>query len=169
MSLTLYDATVPALNLGLNNLLQILQKGAAHAASKKTDPKAYFAARLIADMHPLTRQVQITCDTAKGAAARLAGVDAPRHEDTETTLEELTARIQKTLDFIASVPADRFAGDDEREITLKFPSVTYTFTASSYVRKFVLPNFYFHLTMVYAVLRANGVDVGKGDYLGAIA
>jgi hypothetical protein len=168
MSVSLYDASIPALTHGLTNLLGILEKGAQHAAAKKTDGKAYTAARLIADMHPLSRQVQIACDTSKGAAARLAGVEAPKHEDTETTFEELKARVQKTLDYLASLPPAKFAGDVQREIVLSFPSMTWKFTALDYVRTFVLPNFYFHVTMVYAVLRANGVDVGKGDFLGKI-
>jgi hypothetical protein len=166
MSITLYDASIPALTLGLTNLLGILDKGSEHAAAKKTDTRVYAAARLIADMHPLSRQVQIACDTAKGAAARLAGVEAPKHEDTETTVDELKARIHKTLEFIGSIDAAKFAGDDAREIVMKFPNQTLTFTARDYVSKFVLPNFYFHVTMTYAVLRANGVDVGKTDFLG---
>jgi hypothetical protein len=169
MTVSLYDVSIPALTRGLTNLSAILDKGAAHAAAKKTDAKAYAAARLIADMHPLTRQVQIACDTAKGAAARLAGIEAPKHEDNEATIDELKARIQKTVDFIATVKAEQVNGPESREIVLAFPNRTLKFTALDYVRGFVLPNFYFHLTMAYAVLRANGVDVGKNDFLGAIA
>jgi hypothetical protein len=166
MSVTLYDAAIPALTLGLTNLLGILDKGAQHAAAKKTDARFYVAARLIADMHPLARQVQIACDTAKGAAARLAGIEPPRHEDNETTVDELKERIRKTIEFIGGIDRAKFSDDDGREIVMKFPNRTTTFSARDYVSKFVLPNFYFHVTMSYAVLRANGVDVGKSDFLG---
>jgi uncharacterized protein len=168
MSVPLYDYSIPALTLGLKNLSALLDKGAAHAETKKADGKVYASARLIADMFPLSRQVQIACDTAKGAAARLAGVQAPKHEDTETTIDELKARIQKTIDFLGSIKAEQLSGADSREIVLQFPNSTLKFTAIDYLRKFVLPNFYFHVTMSYALLRMNGVDVGKNDYLGAI-
>jgi hypothetical protein len=120
------------------------------------------------DMFPLTKQVQIACDTAKGAAARLSGVDAPKYEDNESTLEELKARIEKTLAFIDTVPADAIAGADDKAIEIVYPSLTLRFTGRDYVTKFVLPNLYFHVTTAYAILRANGVAIGKGDYLGAI-
>jgi len=168
MSVSLYDFSVPPLVHGLNTLNALLDKCAAHAAARKTDAKAYLGSRLIADMHPLTRQVQIACDTAKGAAARLAGVEAPKHEDTEATLEEVQARVRKTLDFLATFKAAQFEGPETREIVLSFPSRTLRFTALDYVRQFVLPNFYFHLTIAYAILRSNGVDVGKSDFLGPI-
>jgi len=168
MSVSLYDVSIPVMTLGLTNLAAILDKAAAHGEAKKVDPKAFGQSRLIADMFPLSRQVQIACDTAKGAAARLAGIDIPKHEDTETTLPELKARIQKTLDFVGRVKPQQLAGADGREIVLQFPNVTLKFTGLDYLRKFVLPNFYFHVTMAYALLRANGVDIGKNDYLGAI-
>lgn len=166
MSASLYDFSIPALTLGLKNLSALLDKGAAHATAKKADAKALGSARLIADMFPLSRQVQIACDTAKGAAARLAAVEAPKHEDTESTIEELKARIKKTLDFVSSIKPEQLSGPDSREIVLQFPNSTLKFTALDYVRKFVLPNFYFHIAMAYALLRTNGVDVGKNDYLG---
>ena len=119
-------------------------------------------------MHPLSRQVQIACDTAKGAAGRLAAIEVPKHEDTETTLPELKARIAKTLDFLRSVTAAQVAGDDTRVIEIKFPNGGWKFTAVGYVTDFVLPNFYFHTSMVYALLRKSGIEIGKGDYLGAI-
>jgi uncharacterized protein len=168
MTASLYDESIPPLKLGLENLSFLLDKAAAHAEAKKIDPKVIADARLIADMFPLARQVQIACDTAKGAAARLAGVDIPKHEDNETTLSELKARIGKTLDFIASVKPAQFAGAATREVVLKFPNGSLTFTGADYLRKFVLPNFYFHLTVAYALLRANGVEIGKQDYLGKI-
>jgi len=117
---------------------------------------------------PLSRQVQIACDTAKGAAGRLAGLEVPKHEDSETTLPELKARIAKTLDFLKTATAAKVAGDESRPIEIKFPNGAWKFTALSYVNDFVLPNFYFHTSMVYALLRKSGVEIGKGDFLGAI-
>jgi hypothetical protein len=112
--------------------------------------------------------VQIACDNAKGAAARLAGVEPPKHEDTESTLADLQARIAKTLAFIDTIRPEQLAGAETREIVLKFPSLTLNFNGLSYVTTFVLPNFYFHVTAVYSILRSNGVDIGKNDYLGKI-
>ncbi len=168
MSLSLYDVSIPALTLGLTNLSAILDKGAAHAEAKKLDPKVLADSRIIADMFPLKRQVQIVCDTAKGAAARLAGVTIPKHEDTENTFEELKARIAKTLAFVGSVQPDQVNAAESREIVLEFPRITLKFTGRDYVSKYALPNFYFHLTTAYAILRKNGVDVGKNDFLGKI-
>ncbi len=120
-------------------------------------------------MHPLSRQVQIACDTAKGAAGRLAGIEVPKHEDTETTLPELKARIAKTVDFLKTVTAVQMAGDETRAIEIKFPNGAWKFTALGYITDFVLPNFYFHASMIYALLRKGGVEVGKRDFLGAIS
>ena len=166
MAISLYDVCISPLIRGLNNMSAILDKAAAHAAAKKFDSIALAQARLFPDMHPLTRQVQIACDTAKGAAARLAGIEAPKHEDNETTLAELKARIAKTVDFLKTVSAAQVAGDESRTIELKFPSGSQAFTAASYVSDFVLPNFYFHASMVYALLRKGGVEIGKRDFLG---
>jgi uncharacterized protein len=168
MAISLYDFSVPVLTRGLTNLSAILDKAAAHAAEKKFDSIVLAQARLFPDMHPLTRQVQIACDTAKGAAARLAGIEPPKHEDTETTVAELKARIAKTLDFLKTVTADQLKDAESRPIELKFPSGSWKFTAVNYVTDFVLPNFYFHVGMVYALLRKNGIVVGKSDYLGSI-
>ena len=168
MSASLYDSSIPVLTLGLTNLAAIIDKAAAFADAKKVEPKVLADLRLIADMFPLSRQVQIVCDTAKGAAGRLAGVEPPKHEDTETTLIELKARIKKTLDFIGGIKAAQLAGAESREVVLQFPRLTLKFTGVDYLQKFVLPNFYFHITIAYAILRSNGVDLGKGDYLGAI-
>jgi hypothetical protein len=168
MATSLYDFSIPALTRGLTNLSAILDKAAAYATAKKVDGTVLAQLRLSPDMHPLSRQVQIACDTAKGAAGRLAGIDVPKHEDTETTLPELKARVAKTIDFLKTVTAAKVAGDDSRPIEIKFPNGAWKFTALSYVNDFVLPNFYFHSSMVYALLRKSGVDIGKGDYLGAI-
>jgi len=169
MAISLYDFSVPCLIRGLTNMSAILDKAVAHAAAKKIDSATLAQLRLFPDMHPLSRQVQIACDTAKGAAGRLAGVEIPKHEDTETTLPELKARIAKTLDFLKTITAAQLAGDDERAIEIKFPNGSWKFTAKSYVADFVLPNFYFHDSMVYALLRKGGLEIGKGDFLGAIA
>ena len=168
MSVSLYDVSVPALILGLNNLSALLDKAAAHAEAKKLDAKALPDSRLIADMFPLKRQVQIACDTAKGAAARLAGIEIPKHEDTEATFDELKQRIAKTLAFVESVGRRQIDGREANEIALQFPSNTLKFTALDYVTKYVLPNLYFHITTAYAILRKNGVDIGKRDFLGKI-
>jgi uncharacterized protein len=165
---SLYDFTVPALVRGLTNLSNQLDKAKAHADQKKFDFKALAEARLIADMLPLTAQIQIATDNAKGAVARLAGIDPPKYEDNEKTYEELKARVAKTLDFVSSVKREQFAGAETREVVLKFPSVTLTFNGHDYVTKFVLPNVYFHLTTAYGLLRKNGVELGKPDFMGAI-
>ncbi|MGO9934056.1 MAG: DUF1993 family protein [Steroidobacteraceae bacterium] len=168
MAISLYDVSIPALIRGLTNMSAILDKAAGHAAAKKLDPLALAQARLFPDMHPLSRQVQIACDTAKGAAARLAGIEPPKHEDTETTLPELKARVAKTIEFLKTVTAAQVAGDETRAIEIKFPNGAWKFTAIGYVTGFVLPNFYFHASMTYALLRQGGVEIGKGDFLGAI-
>jgi hypothetical protein len=167
VTISIYDLSIPVLTRGLTNLSSILDKAAAHAAAKKFDPAALAQARLFPDMFPLTRQVQITCDTAKGAAGRLAGIDIPKHEDTETTLDELKQRIAKTLDFVKSVKAEQLKGAESKTIELKFPNRTITFTGLSYLTDFALPNFFFHESIAYALLRSSGVEVGKMDFLGA--
>jgi hypothetical protein len=145
-----------------------MEKASAYAELKKFDTKALADARLIADMLSFTRQVQIACDNAKGAVARLAGIENPKHEDNETTFAELKARVTKTLDFIKTAKPEQFVGAETRDIVLQFPSLTLKFIGQDYLTKFALPNFYFHATMAYALLRQNGVDVGKGDFMGAI-
>jgi hypothetical protein len=168
MSVSLYEVSIPIFTLTLSNLSAILDKAASHAEAKKVDPKTFPAVRLIADMLPLSSQIQIACDTAKGAAARLAGIEIPRHEDTEATIPELKARIAKTLDFIKTIRPDQLLGGETREIVLKFPQSTLRFKGLSYLTNFVLPNFFFHVTIAYALLRKNGIDVGKNDFLGPI-
>jgi uncharacterized protein len=166
MPVSLYDISIPVFTLTLNNLAAILDKAASHAEAKKVDPRALPSERLIIDMLPLSAQIQIACDTAKGAAARLAGMPVPKHEDTESTIAELKARISKTLDFIKTVKPEQLQGAEAREIVLKFPQNTLEFTGLSYLTSFVLPNFFFHVTIAYALLRKNGVDLGKRDFLG---
>jgi hypothetical protein len=168
MAISLYDFSIPALMRGLTNMSAILDKAAAHVAAKKIDGSVLAQTRLFPDMHPMSRQVQIACDTAKGAAGRLAGIEVPKHEDNETSLAELEARIAKTLEILKTVTPAQVAGDENRVIEIKFPNGAWKFTALSYVDTFVLPNFYFHASMVYALLRKSGVEIGKGDFLGAI-
>jgi len=168
MSISMYDVSIPIFTLSLTNLSAILDKAASHEQSKKVDPKVIPQARLIVDMLPLSAQIHIACDTAKGAAARLAGVEIPKHEDTEATLAELKARVAKTLDFIKTIKPEQLQGAETREIVLKFPQTTLKFTGINYLTNFVLPNFFFHVTTAYALLRKNGVDLGKRDFLGPI-
>src|SRR5450631_4584097 len=168
MSISTYAISIPALSRGLSNMSSILDKAAAHAAAKKYDSLVLAQLRLYPDMHPLVRQVQIACDTAKGAAARLAGIEVPKHEDNEATLAELKARIAKTVDFLKSVHRDRLKDAESRDIEIKFPSGSWKFTGIAYLADFVLPNFYFHVSMVYALLRKSGVEIGKGDFLGEL-
>jgi uncharacterized protein len=168
MSVSLYDVSIPVFTLSLSNLAAILDKAASHGDAKKIDPKVIPQARLIADMLPLSAQVQIACDTAKGAAARLAGVEVPKHEDTEATLADLKARVSKTLDFVKSIKPEQLQGAETREIVLQFPQTTLKFNGLNFLTNFALPNFFFHMTMTYALLRKNGVDLGKRDFLGPI-
>ncbi len=166
MSISLYRLTVPAMIPMLNNLAAILEKAQKFCESRNIDSTVLTGARLFPDMFPLSRQVQIVSDTAKGCAARLTGQEPPRFEDTEKTLEELIARLRKTVDYLSEFREAQFEGADEREVVLKFPSTTLNFHGQSYVQQFVLPNFYFHVTTAYNILRHNGVELGKRDYLG---
>jgi hypothetical protein len=168
MSVSLYDLSIPVFTLSLSNLSAILDKAASYSEAKKIDPKVMPQSRLIADMLPLSAQIQIACDTAKGAAARLAGVEAPKHEDNETTLAELKARVGKTLDFVKGIKPEQLQGAESREIVLQFPHATLKFNGKNYLANFVIPNLFFHVTMAYALLRKNGVDLGKRDFLGPI-
>jgi hypothetical protein len=168
MSISMYEVSIPVLTRGLTNLSAILDKAAAHAEAKKFDSAVLTQVRLFPDMYPLVRQVQIACDTAKGAAARLAGIEVPKHEDTEATFAELKARIAKTLDVVKSVSAAQMKDSESRAIEIKFPNGSLKFTGITYWNDFVLPNFFFHVSMVYALLRKNGIEIGKGDFLGAI-
>jgi len=166
MKLSMYQASAPRFAAMLRNLAAILDKAEAHAAARKIDPAALTAFRLYPDMFPLTRQVQIACDTAKGAVARLAGMEVPKHEDTEQTFAELKARIAKTLDFVESVPAERIEGSEEREIVVRLRGQDMKFSGLQYLLGVAQPNFYFHVTTAYDILRHNGVELGKRDFLG---
>ena len=166
MKLSMYQASAPRFVNMLKNLSALLDKAQAHAEAKKIDPAALTAFRLYPDMFPLTRQVQIACDTAKGAVARLAGVEIPRHEDTEQTFPELQARIAKTVAFVESVKPAQVDGSEEKEIVLKLRGQDVKFSGLQYLFGSAHPNFFFHVTTAYNILRHNGVEVGKRDFLG---
>jgi len=168
MALSMYASSVPVFTLGLTNLAGVLTKGEAHATAKNIEPSVFINARLYPDMFPLSRQVQIACDVIKGGSARLAGVEIPSFPDTEATFGELQARIQKTIDFIGSIPAAKLDGAESKEIKLTVGGNDLAFVGQDYLFKFVLPNLHFHTTATYAILRHNGVDVGKLDFLGKI-
>ena len=168
MKISMYQASAPRFAHTLRNLSTILDKAEAYAEAKKIDPAVPGSLRLIADMFPLARQVQIACDTAKGAVARLAGVEIPKHEDTEKTIPELKARIAKTLDFIESVPAAKIDGSEEREVLLKMRGQDVKLAGLHYLLAQAWPNFYFHVTTAYNILRANGVELGKRDFIGNV-
>jgi len=162
MSFTIYDASVPVLTAALTNMQAWLDK----ATSEGKDESVLMEARLAPDMRPFPGQFQMASDTAKFAIARLTGVEAPAMPDTETSFAELKGRCQRTIDFIHGVERSKFDGADTREVQLKFPNgMGYRFTGSEYLTGFVLPNFFFHVTTAYALLRANGVTVGKPDFL----
>ena len=166
MSLSMYQASVPVFIRTLTMLSNILDKAAAFAEAKKIDSAVLVNARLAPDMFPLSRQVQIATDNAKGCAARLAGIDPPRYEDTETTFPELIARLRKTVDFLATFKPAQIDGSEERTITLTMRHGTLVFPGQTYLLTYALPNVYFHVTTAYAILRHNGVEVGKQDFLG---
>jgi hypothetical protein len=162
----MYDATIPPLKRALNNLSHILKKGEEHADAKKIEHAVLLNARLFPDMYPLTRQVQIATDMSKGAAARLAGVEIPKYDDNETTFAELQTRIAKTIAFIDAVKPAQMEGSETRDVGITVRKMELKFTGQSYLLKWVLPNVYFHVTTAYNILRHNGVELGKADYLG---
>jgi len=163
----MHDTLVPTANRMLGNLSNFLDKAAAFAETKKFDAAVLLNARLAPDMFTLTRQVQIACDMIKGAAARLSGTEIPKYEDNETTIAELKARIAKTLTFVNGVDAAKFAGSEDRDIVLQARAGELRFKGLNYLRDYALPNMYFHITTTYAILRHNGVELGKPDFIGA--
>ena len=165
-AMSMYQASAPRFVNTLNNLSAILGKAQAHADAKKIDPLVLTSARLFPDMLALARQVQIACDSAKGAMARLAGVEIPKHEDTETTFAELQARIAVTVAFISGFKPAQIDGTDNKDVTLKARGKDTTFKGMQYLLGFAYPNFYFHVTTAYNILRHNGLEIGKWDYLG---
>lgn len=168
MSMTMYAITVIPIVRSLTNLRTILEKASVYADEKKIDPAVLVSARLYPDMYPLSRQVQIASDVAKGAVSRLAGQEPPKFEDNESSFPELIARIDKTLAHIQSFSAEQINGTEDNTILLPRHDRTSTFTGLSYVTDFVLPNVYFHVTTAYAILRHNGLVIGKKDFLGDV-
>ncbi len=166
MNLSMYQASVPVFTRGLTNLRAILDKAVAHAEAKKIDPSVLLTARLYPDMFTFTRQIQISSDTAKGCPSRLAGIESPRYEDTETTIDQLRERIDKTIAYLGTLTAAQIDGSEERTVTIKNRQGTTTYTGMVYLLHSALPNFFFHTVTAYDILRHNGVELGKGDYLG---
>jgi uncharacterized protein len=167
MTITMHSASVPIFERQLGALLTWLDKAEAHAAARKFDPANYLQLRLAPDMLPFVSQIRIAGDTAKGCAARLAGQEIPKFEDNEASLVELRERVRRTLDYLESVPASAIDGSEGREIVLPMRNRDpIRFTGETYLRHWALPNFFFHVSMAYALLRHAGVELGKADYLG---
>jgi uncharacterized protein len=167
MQISMYRASVPVLARALRNLATVLRKGEAHATARNVDPAVLLGYRLAPDMFPLTRQVQIASDTAKGCVARLAGVDVPSYPDDETTFGQLLARIDRTIAFIEGFQPSQIDGSEVKSVTLKMRTGEIHFQGLPYLFEFVLPNVHFHSTTAYAILRHCGVELGKKDFLGA--
>ena len=168
MTISMYQAAVQPFVQHLGALSALLAKAEAHAVAKKFDPAVLLSLRLAPDMLPLSRQVQIACDFAKSATARLAGAEVPNGKDDEKTLAELRGRIGKTLDYVRSFKADQIDGSEERDVTITVAGKSVAFKGQPYLIQFVLPNFYFHCTVTYAILRHNGVELGKRDFMGSV-
>ena len=168
MSLSMYEASIPAFVQMLNSLSAILDKAKEHATSCKIDPEVLLNYRLAPDMFPFVRQLQIAADLAKGAAARLAGVEVPKHDDTEKTFADLKARLAKTLTFVQSFKPSDINGSEDRDIRLTLGEHTMSFKGQPYLVHFVMPNFYFHCATAYDILRHCGVELGKRDFIGSI-
>ena len=166
MTISMYQASVPRFINTLGNLSNILDKAQAHVDARKLDPATLTAYRLFPDMLPMKKQVQIACDTAKGAAARLAGVELPVHEDNETTLAELKARIAKTIAFLQTMTPEQIDGTEDMEIVIKRHDKETRYKGMQFLLGQALPNFYFHVATAYNILRHNGIEIGKRDYLG---
>jgi hypothetical protein len=162
----MFDSSVPVFAHFLKALGKVLKKAEAHCEAKKIDPNVLLQARLYPDMLPLVRQVQIACDFAKGAAARLAGAEVPSYPDEERSFADLQARIAKTQDFIATFNSEQFKDAAARTVSLKIGGQDMSFKGAEYLDRVVLPNFYFHLSTAYGILRHNGVELGKGDFMG---
>ena len=168
MTISMQSASVPIFVRMLGNLLAWLDKAEAHATARKFEPSVLLGTRLAPDMLSFVRQVQIACDAAKFGVARLAGVEAPKHEDVETSFDELRERIRSTIDYVQSVPAAQLDGTEQKDVAVPRRDGTLTLKGEPYLKHFVLPNFFFHVTTAYALLRHNGVDLGKRDYLGPL-
>lgn len=168
MPLTMYQASVPVMLQMLASISAVLDKAAQHCEARKIDPSVVVNYRLAPDMHPLSRQIQIMTDQAKGAVARLSGIEPPAFADTETTFDELKARIAKTVAFVKSATPAEIDGSEDREVTLKIGPTEMKLKGSQYFFHFFLPNFYFHATTAYDILRHAGVEIGKRDFIGSV-
>ena len=168
MKISVQSVSIDIFTHALGSLSSILEKGVAHAAARKFDSLVLVNARLAPDMLPLSRQVQIACDLAKNSAARLAGVEPPRFEDSEKTMEELRTRIAKTIDYLKSIPPGSLENSEERDIKVPAGERTLEFKGLAFVQRWAIPNVFFHITTAYNILRHNGVDIGKRDFLGNI-
>jgi uncharacterized protein len=166
VTISIHDQLVTVFSQMLENLDKVLSKAEADAAARKIDPQVLVNGRLAPDMLPLTRQVQIMTDQAKGGVSRLSGRESPKWPDDEATFADLHARIAKTIAYLKTFTAAQFEGAETRTVELKFPNASFTYTGKDYFLKFVVPNFYFHYTTAYAILRHNGVPIGKNDFLG---
>ena len=168
MSIAVYDASVPAFVQVLEALIGLVDKAEAHAQAKKIEPSVLLGARLYPDMFPLVRQLQLSTDFAKGASARLAGVDVPSYQDTEASFADIRQRLKRTIEFVQSLPKDKFAGGETRDVTVRIAGQPATFKGQTYLLHFALPNFYFHATTAYAILRHCGIELGKRDFIGKV-
>lgn len=168
MKASMYSLSVPVFVRMLGNLSTLLDKAAAHAQAKKIDPAVFLNSRLIPDMFPLTRQVQLSSDFAKGCIARLAGQEPPKWDDNETSFADLKARIARTVDFINGFTPAQIDGSEDREVTLQVRGETVKTQGLPYLTQRVLPNFFFYVTTAYALLRKDGVEIGKRDYVGPV-
>ena len=166
MTISMYQASAPVFDKMLGNLSAILAKAATWAEGRKIDPAVLLSSRLAPDMFTLTRQLQIACDFAKGNCARLAGVDPPKYEDNEASFADFQARITRTRQFIATLKAAQIDGSEDRQINIKAGQREMSFKGQTYLIGYALPNFYFHYTTAYAILRHNGLDLSKGDFIG---
>ncbi len=168
MNISMYQASVPAFTRGLSSLKTILTKGAAHASARKINESAFLNARLFPDMFPLVTQVHIATDHARGTVARLAGTEPPKWDDNESTFADLIVRVERALQAVSSWSAEQIDGSEARPVTRTMRGESRTFTGINYLLQYSLPNFYFHSATAYAILRHNGVELGKGDFIGAL-
>ena len=168
MTISMYQASVPLLIKTLTNLKGILEKASAHAQAKKIDESVLMSARLYPDMFPFTRQVQIACDFGRGTGARLAGKEPPALEENEQTIAELVSRVERSIDYLRTLKPADIDGSETREIVRPLRGEQKKFTGINYLLQFALPNFFFHATTAYAILRHNGIELGKADFIGAL-
>lgn len=166
MAISMYQASIPQLTKMLTNLSNILKKGEEFASAKNLDGKTLVEGKLAPDMFPLTKQVQIACDQVKNGMARIAGVEPPKFEDDEATFADLQERIAKTIAFANSLKPEQIDGTEAKEIKFSIKEWNFEFVGEQYLLTWIIPNFYFHVTTAYDILRHNGVEIGKSDYLG---